>query len=114
MKKAVATLLLMVSVLLLFGCANSKQTTHGYVSQVTEDGVYVGVNGFEEDIYVKCENADQISVFDTIVIEYKEEDLKESSGTYPSVAGGVGLYTYVVEAISVRQSDPSKGEPLFG
>ena len=58
MKKAVAILLLTVIVLLLFGCADSTQTMYGYVAQVAEDGVYVSVNGFEGDIYVKCENAD--------------------------------------------------------
>ena len=90
-------------------------TAYCYVLNVTANGFVAGINGVG-DVFVKYANANQhIELFDTVILEYYENDLIEKVGTYTSPGDEKATYSYTVASpISVRVADPSKGELVFG
>ncbi|MBO5043232.1 MAG: hypothetical protein J6D87_09725 [Clostridia bacterium] len=87
-------------------------TSHGYVLYVSEDGFVAHINAYG-NVFVKNKGSDAIDVFDTVIIEYYEANLFRESGSF-DIAGEIEQYSYMLEAISVRVADPSKGDPVFG
>ena len=63
-------------------------------------------------IYVKYAKADRFEQFDTVIIEFSEDDLKPETGPISTFDGFEALYSYVLEnPKSVRLAGP--GEPIF-
>lgn len=113
MKRILFIILAMVLCLSLFsGCATTK--AYCYVRRVTEDGIITNIDNLGS-VFVKYENAQQsIKPYDTVVIKYKDINLTKTSG-YIVIKEEKVFYSYILEEVqSLRLSDPSKGEPLFG
>lgn len=100
----------------LFGCAGNPagdETAGTYcrVECITEDGFVAGT----EDgrfLFVKYAKAHRFDLFDTVVIEFSEEDLKPETGTVTMPDGDEAAYSHVLEnPKSVRLAGP--GEPTF-
>ena len=87
-------------------------TSHGYVLYVSEDGFVTHINAYG-NVFVKNKGSDIIDIFDTVIIEYYEANLFRESGSF-DIAGEIKQYSYMLEAISVRVADPSKGDLVFG
>ena len=87
-------------------------TSHGYVLYVSEDGFVAHINAYG-NVFVKNKGSDIIDIFDTVIIEYYEANLFRESGSF-DIAGEIEQYSYMLEAISVRVADPSKGDLVFG
>lgn len=123
MKKLTALLLVMILIFSMIGCNNpSSNDRNGDVIEVSCYVTCVKFNGFVAHIYdvgyvfVKYANAKkQIDVFDTVIVEYYENELIEKNGTYVDVSGERMNYSYMIKSpVSARIADPSKGEPVFG
>ena len=103
---------IMVCVMVLFGCAGKENAgTYCRVECIAEDGFVAGT----EDgrlLYVKYPKADRFDLFDTVVIEFSEEDLKPETGTVRMPDEYEVSYSFVLEnPKSVRPAGP--GEPTF-
>lgn len=96
-----------------FGCASKE---YCYVSYVSEEGFVADIGEYDR-VFVKYANADEsIHIFDTVVVKFDADDIKEISGTYTdNITGNPSSYSYVLENVkSVRQSNPKIGEPIYG
>lgn len=84
-----------------------------YVSAVNEHG-FVGSMGYGNYVFFEYYNADKFfSQFDSLAVYFDEDTLQNIKGTFETRDGEV-TYNSKVRAVSVRMTDPKKGEPMFG
>lgn len=125
MKKLYALFLALVLIFSLIACndTNDKNKTEAsetdvvfvYVAAVTENGFVGSVNDLGRVFVEYSDNDTLIELFDTVYVKYNKENLEERQGTFTHITGSEDTYKYVIkDPITVRQSDPSKGEPLYG
>lgn len=98
-----------------FSSCSESRTVYVYVAQVGDDYV-IGDIGGEGTVKVMCDAKEEgFEVFDTLRIQYREADLVAEGGTFTSVVGNPATYDKVLTAVvSVRESRPQWGEPLYG
>lgn len=119
MKKIVALILAFILTLALVACGTSPEgetiKTYGYVSYVESDGFVAYINDIGL-VFVKYSGANRkIDAFDTVIIEYYEDDLVEKSGIYVNNSGEMESYTHKIKKVKeARPADPANDELVFG
>ena len=95
--------------------AGETVTDYVYVSCVGDGYVIGGING-KGTVKILCDTQGKdFSLFDTLRVEYCTSDLVQEEGTYTAVTGNPASYEWVLNKVdSIRESDPAKGEPVYG
>ena len=83
-----------------------------YVQYVGEDG-FAGTGNFRDGIFVKCQNAADFSVYDTVRIVFDGADYKVETKRCESDWGDFISEQTVEKVKSARRSDFEIGEPLY-
>ena len=99
----------------LVSCGEETVTAYVYVAQVGEDYVIADIDG-EGRVKIMCDAEGKgFEVFDTLKLTYRKSDLAVEEGTFTSLAGNTDAYDRVLtKAVSIRESIPVLGEPLYG
>ncbi len=117
MKKCLICLLCLCLVfpLCCTSCGEKTVTVYIYVSQVGEDYVIADIDG-EGTVKVMCDaKGEGFEVFDTLKLKYRKADLVPEGGTFTSLVGNPDFYDQVLtKVVSIRESIPWLGEPLYG
>ena len=83
-----------------------------YVQYVGEDG-FAGTGNFRDGVFVKCQNAADFSVYDTVRIVFDGADYKVETKRCESEWGDFISEQTVEKVKSARRSDFEIGEPLY-
>jgi hypothetical protein len=86
-----------------------------YVGAVNEYGLIASL-GDKDSVFIEYENADKFfSTFCSLAVYYDEGAIKEENGyIYDLNMDDRINYLYKVRAVSIRFTNPQKGEPMFG
>ena len=90
-------------------------TEYVYVSYVGDGYVVGDINGMGK-IKIVCDTQGKgFELFDTLRVDYRVSNLVQKKGIYTAITGNPDTYGWVLNRVeSIRQSDPAKGEPVYG
>ncbi len=123
MKKIISLILCAAILLLSVSCAvkvdsdfspvaGTSYIAYVYVQYVCDDG-FAGSGDFSDGVFVKCKNAKDFKILDTVRVVFDGADYKVESNSFESEWGGFKTKQTIEKVKSARKSDYGKNEPVY-